>query len=330
MQAKKFRDLGGEGKWRDWEVVLAGDFNTQPNELAYSLLTSHSITAPQIEALEISTVVHMSVDKIYDPTFRSIPSPEEAEGGKHTDPDKVIKNARQGTDSDGLLDLEGFKALYDYSLCKAGACSCSLTGPSTTIPDSRNEVTSAYGSISHLLPAFDLNMYVDRTPEVHSTSGWNIPEKAEVVKARREAACLRKGDYEPKWTNCEFDHGIHFIPDSKTDSESIVEVTPLWRCTLECVRFHLLSLSFDHVLISSFVFEQLYIPAASISPSHLDTASFEVHWIIGCVVVVRSISDFLARADSISVLKLVQRCIRPSKWEEDCRRSLSELQIMRV
>lgn len=40
MQARRYRDHGNNGAWRDWELVIAGDFNTQPNEvgLAFSNL----------------------------------------------------------------------------------------------------------------------------------------------------------------------------------------------------------------------------------------------------------------------------------------------------
>jgi RNA exonuclease NGL2 len=217
-------------------VVLAGDFNTQPMEIAYSLILSDKLDPIQADLLRQSTVVHHSVDKKYDPDYVSpdyVPpelrntsnkTPEDtdaeeatAEGGSTG---KMVRNSREGLEEDGLIGLEGLKTLFDYR-------DLSVPSPTTVMVDPENMKTiddevlakkstrSAYGSIGHhFATEFAGNYYFDRSPEVHATNGWIIPEDPKVIAKRKEGTLeerIRRGDFEPKWTN----------------------FTPLWRCTLE-------------------------------------------------------------------------------------------------
>lgn len=158
--------------------------------------------------------MHQSVDKKYDPTFVSIalPVPEAREGEDEegvalsTDPDKVIRNARQAKEEDGMIDLDEFKRLFDWHPPPSSSAPTSLPDLQSAEKVAESRTVSAYGSIAHWFPSLEDQTYVDRTPEVHSTSGWVIPEDL-VEKARRKEGGLsdrvRRGDFEPKWTNCE-------------------------------------------------------------------------------------------------------------------------------
>lgn len=112
------------------------------------------------------------------------------------DPDKVTRNARPAVEGDGLLDLPGFKRLFNWH-------DGELAESQREFP----ELISAYGSISHLLPAFEGNRYGERAPEIFSTTAEMGAEEEPAVKAQRSAgsthARVRRGDFEPQWTNCE-------------------------------------------------------------------------------------------------------------------------------
>ncbi|KIY47050.1 Endonuclease/exonuclease/phosphatase, partial [Fistulina hepatica ATCC 64428] len=80
--------------------VITGDFNFQPDDAAYSLLSGDDLLSGQEERILSSMVVHKSVDPRVPATEKS--DMEEEEAG---DPDRVITNARLATPSDGLLSV---------------------------------------------------------------------------------------------------------------------------------------------------------------------------------------------------------------------------------
>ncbi|GAA5895854.1 hypothetical protein JCM5296_006684 [Sporobolomyces johnsonii] len=211
-EAKKFREEGGGGAWRDWPVFLAGDFNTQPEELTYRLLLGAPLPSHLISDLERSTCVHQSVDKLHDPSYEppAPPEPEAKEGDEAAatassadpsqDPDKVIKNSRPAAEADGLASLEQLKKLYGY---QEGA-------------GSGSGIRSAYGEAYGLVKGEEDKWYCARSPEVQTASGSKVlpteKEKEERSRGTWEER-VRRGDFEPIYTN----------------------FTPLWRCTLDYI-----------------------------------------------------------------------------------------------
>ncbi|BGP21322.1 endonuclease [Rhodotorula toruloides] len=200
----KFRKEGGEGKWRDWPLFLAGDLNTQPREMTYRLLTGAPLTDDLLADFERSRVIHHSVDKLYDPSYEPPAPPElEAKEGENVasddlsqHPDRVIKNTREATPEDGLATLEHLQAMFR----QAGA----------------SVVRSAYGEAYGLVETERSKWYCDRKPEVQMGNGRKVQEE-EAEKAKRQRGSwderVRRGDFEPKYTN----------------------FTPLWRCTLDYI-----------------------------------------------------------------------------------------------
>ncbi|SGY34300.1 BQ5605_C002g01608 [Microbotryum silenes-dioicae] len=179
-----------------WRLILAGDLNTQPNEITYALLKRVPLTPSQTHAFEASCVIHQSVDKIYNPSYETMNDVKEvAEGEEATeDPDKVIKNSRAANEADGLVSLDEFKPLYE------------------SLP----HVRSAYGEIHGLFTEEQAQWYVERPPDVESSQGWKIIEDPRAVEQRRQGSWeerVARGDFEPMYTN----------------------YTPLWRCCLDYI-----------------------------------------------------------------------------------------------
>lgn len=189
---------------------LLSDFNSQPRELTYSLLSHLPLTSIQLSELSRSSVIHQSVDLLHDPTYVAPAETEEQKtavahsvrSGKplSEDEDKVIKNCREGVEGDGLAGIEELKRLFGYSEEEEG----------------QPRVRSAYGEIGGSLQGGkgEGNHYCDRLPEVQSGNGWVVKEDQEVVRKRKEGTQeerVRRGDYEPMWTN----------------------FTPLWRLSIE-------------------------------------------------------------------------------------------------
>ncbi|KAL8292268.1 hypothetical protein RQP46_001734 [Phenoliferia psychrophenolica] len=201
-ELRRFRDENEE--WLSWPTFLAGDLNTQPRESTYRLVMGLPLTEAQIGDIARSTVVHQSVDKLHDKGYVAPPEDEAAkrkadaqgihDGNLSQHPDRIITSARPGEDADGLIDLDALKELYGE-----------VSG-----------IRSAYGEAYGTIPSEEGRWYVDRPPEVASGSGWAVPEDPEVVKKRKQGTreeCIRRGDFEPKWSN----------------------FTPLWRCTLDYI-----------------------------------------------------------------------------------------------
>ncbi|KAG8894234.1 hypothetical protein FRC00_009280 [Tulasnella sp. 408] len=118
------------------------DFNTQPTEASYSLLTAQPLTPVHVKSLEHSRVVHISLDPTVPPTPNAA-NLKEDEGGaaaaaptattteetksatgaeekpnekkgseKETDPDRIITNSRRAVPSDDLLSDEELLRLF--------------------------------------------------------------------------------------------------------------------------------------------------------------------------------------------------------------------------
>lgn len=98
------------------------------------------------------------------------------------DPDKVIKNCRDGAVEDGLVGVEGLRKLFG-----------------------EKGVRSAYGEVGGLVEGEEGKWYVDRPGEVQSGNGWAVKEDPKVVEERKKGSWeekVKRGDFEPMWTNC--------------------------------------------------------------------------------------------------------------------------------
>ncbi|KAH9950500.1 Endonuclease/exonuclease/phosphatase [Amylocystis lapponica] len=101
-EAIKFRDESASSS--NWPCIIAGDFNYQPDDPAYSLLVGDPLLLAQEARLVASRVVHNSIDP--DILVSSAKASADEEDGGQTeenDSDKVITNARAATPEDGLL-----------------------------------------------------------------------------------------------------------------------------------------------------------------------------------------------------------------------------------
>lgn len=113
------------------------------------------------------------------------------------DPDKVIKNCRAGVEEDGLGDLDALKKLYGYG-------------------GGGERARSAYGEVGGLIEGEEGKWYVDRKGEVQSAvaAAEAEEEQPEAVEDRKKGSWdekVRRGDFEPMWTNCEFDAVIRVL-----------------------------------------------------------------------------------------------------------------------
>ncbi|KAI5980382.1 hypothetical protein EDC04DRAFT_2863044, partial [Pisolithus marmoratus] len=97
----------------DWPCIITGDFNFSPEDPAYSLLVGDPLSTEQKHRLDISRVVHVSID----PTVPSSSTMELEEG--EGDPDRVIRNSRVAELSDGLLSDSEFLDLFRCPLRSA-------------------------------------------------------------------------------------------------------------------------------------------------------------------------------------------------------------------
>ncbi|OCH95803.1 Endonuclease/exonuclease/phosphatase [Obba rivulosa] len=106
----KFRDADKAS--RQWPCIIAGDFNFQPDDPAYSLLVGESLTSAEEELLARSRVVHVTIDPDVPITSTTPAEEEEGAEGAETDPDRVITNARLATPEDGLLTTPELTDLF--------------------------------------------------------------------------------------------------------------------------------------------------------------------------------------------------------------------------
>ena len=114
----------------------SSDFNVQPSEVTYRLMTGAKLSEEQIEALKLSTVVHASCDEARrneaketdetgnsDGFLQSISGEGGNEEGEKKikeeeyaqpegDDDKILKSTRPARPSDELLSLKELQAAY--------------------------------------------------------------------------------------------------------------------------------------------------------------------------------------------------------------------------
>ncbi|GAA5981220.1 hypothetical protein JCM10908_004027 [Rhodotorula pacifica] len=217
----KFRREGGDGRWAEWPLFLAGDLNTQPRELTYRLLNDAAISQELIDDFDRSRVVHQSVDKLYDPSYEppTPPEPEAKEGDEVNSgdlsqhPDRTIKNTREANDEDGLATFEQLRDMFRRAMSPS-AVESDDTSP--TVQKQGSRVRSAYGEAYGLISSEKNRWYCCRKPEVQMGNGWRAPEPEADKAARLRGEMderIRRGDFEPIYTN----------------------FTPLWRCTLDYI-----------------------------------------------------------------------------------------------
>ncbi|KAH7343409.1 Endonuclease/exonuclease/phosphatase [Rhizoctonia solani] len=128
-EAVRFRDEHGNSRS---SIVMAGDFNFQPNEVGYALLRGANLTPEHYSELESSRVVHLSLDPTIPRTPRTgtdaddddeaagagaAPRPDLKRGnGEEEESEPVvatrIKDARAAVESDGLLTNEEMLELF--------------------------------------------------------------------------------------------------------------------------------------------------------------------------------------------------------------------------
>lgn len=124
--------------WKDWPVILAGDFNDQPHSATYKLMVGEALTQHNWEEIQRSSFVHSSVDEAREKENRAIAEGvagedeageeeegyegEEEEEGEgegdaegEEDDDPMPKNCRHALPEDGLLSLRELIQLHDLS-----------------------------------------------------------------------------------------------------------------------------------------------------------------------------------------------------------------------
>lgn len=119
------------------------DFNSTPDDATYSLLTGQPLTDDHKDHLSHSRVTHVSVD----PTVPISPlnSPEEEDGSEESDPDKVITNARNATEADGLLNDTELLSLFAQGHTLRSAYDEGLSRVKSS-----SSLISLYGARKHL------------------------------------------------------------------------------------------------------------------------------------------------------------------------------------
>lgn len=91
-------------RWRRFlPYAIHTDFNFQPDDPAYSMLVGDPLLPGQEARLELSRVVHVSIDPDVPVSAPSMNDDEEGAETGETDPDRIITNARLAGPEDGLL-----------------------------------------------------------------------------------------------------------------------------------------------------------------------------------------------------------------------------------
>jgi len=147
--------------WKDWPMILAGDFNDQPHSATYKLMTGEALTAHNCEELQISSVVHKSVDEARekrgtddaeDEGEEEEEEEEEEEQESEEKDDQMIKNCRRALPEDGLLSLGELIQLHDLSQPRPQSSSSHDDDSQQYIGHKPNAgLTSAYGANYGLL-----------------------------------------------------------------------------------------------------------------------------------------------------------------------------------
>ncbi|KAH7883662.1 Endonuclease/exonuclease/phosphatase [Phlebopus sp. FC_14] len=102
---------------QDWPCIIGGDFNFAPDDPVYSLLVGDSMSDGQRHKLQISRVVHTSIDPTLHQSIEL--EADEGDGQEEADPDKIIRNSRSARPSDGLLSDDELSSLFPYRLRSA-------------------------------------------------------------------------------------------------------------------------------------------------------------------------------------------------------------------
>jgi RNA exonuclease NGL2 len=139
------------------------DFNLTPEDPGYSLLVGDPITSSQEELLDLSRVVHASIDPDGVPVAELKKSKNEEDDGSEHDPDRIIVNARMAIPSDGLLST---KELVE---------------------------TVLQLGVAHLESSYDKGLEMAKV-----SGGSDIPTFGDRVTS---IPSTRKGRHEPEWTS---------------------------------------------------------------------------------------------------------------------------------
>jgi hypothetical protein len=160
------------------------DFNIQPSEAAYRLLTGAPLTSAQEEDLALSSVVHTTVDKLSEKGC-SEKLDEEDVGESGVDPDRVLSGCRPASIEDGLLSLGELKGLFS----------------ATSAVD---QPRSLYGQSHGLVEGEKGNFYGERAEGMHLVSETQEAKRDGLASAWdglvTEEERIIRGYYEPKWS----------------------------------------------------------------------------------------------------------------------------------
>ncbi|THH34136.1 hypothetical protein EUX98_g191 [Antrodiella citrinella] len=108
-EVSRFRH--GLGK-DNWPCIVAGDFNFAPDDPAYSLLVGDALSPRQSSRLDVSRVVHHTIDPNVPITTKKMMGEDEGGAeGEEKDPDRIIVNARKAVPDDGLLTDEQLREI---------------------------------------------------------------------------------------------------------------------------------------------------------------------------------------------------------------------------
>ncbi|KAG9093236.1 hypothetical protein FS749_014799 [Ceratobasidium sp. UAMH 11750] len=171
-EALRFRDQHGTP---ESSIIMAGDFNFQPDEAAYALLRGAPLTPEQYTQLDSSRVVHVSLD----PT--------------------VPRTPRTGTDADDDDEAAGSGAAVRTDL-KRGAGDEPVVA--TRIKDARlAEPKDGLLSNEEMVELFKVGGETRSAyEEILGQCAGSTGEADNVLAARDPTMQGRKGGYEPMWT----------------------------------------------------------------------------------------------------------------------------------
>ena len=182
----------GSGDAKRAHAIAISDFNIQPSEGSYRLLTGAALSAEQEEDIRLSAVVHANLDEHKrrlaeaarcgaggaedEADVKEDDDGEQPAGEEYAQPegdeDRVLKNTRPARESDGLLSVQELGDLYQSSV--------------------HGSIESAYGSKYGRLQDETGNWYGERAGKPDQT-----PPQTEREKR------IGEGYYEPAWTNSE-------------------------------------------------------------------------------------------------------------------------------
>lgn len=178
------------------------DFNIQPSEGTYRLMTGASLSDAQIDAFNNSSVVHKTLDEYHvrqrqaqaagngengEDADEDMDEDEEGENKKgkqnkevatgetyaqpEGDEDRVLKNTRPARESDDLLSLDEIKAVYNKY---------------------RQNMWSIYGRYYGLLDSEKGNVFGERSAASDLRANFDDATRLQHVQ---------EGYFEPAWTN---------------------------------------------------------------------------------------------------------------------------------